>query len=167
MTNRKSTKRALLGSIMAMVLCLALLVGATFAWFTDTASTGVNKIQAGKLDVALEMKDAAGQWVSAEGKTLDFVKAAAGERLGDLIQARDRRGQPERRRLKPAGAAPRSAAQAVAEDTGVPVIAIAGLSDLLAFVGESADLLDQRERLQAYRGRYGCRTFNHDAPTGG
>ena len=72
MTNRKSTKRALLGSIMAMVLCLAMLVGATFAWFTDTASTGVNKIQAGKLDVALEMKDAAGQWVSAEGKTLTF-----------------------------------------------------------------------------------------------
>ena len=81
MTNRKSTKRALLGSIMAMVLCLAMLVGATFAWFTDTASTGVNKIQAGNLDVALEMKDAAGQWVSAEGKTLDFVKAAAGEQV--------------------------------------------------------------------------------------
>ena len=81
MTNRKSTKRALLGSIMAMVLCLAMLVGATFAWFTDTASTGVNKIQAGNLDVALEMKDASGKWVSAEGKTLDFVKAAAGEQV--------------------------------------------------------------------------------------
>ena len=81
MTNHKSTKRALLGSIMAMVLCLAMLVGATFAWFTDTASTGVNKIQAGKLDVALEMKDAAGQWVSAEGKTLNWVKAAAGEQV--------------------------------------------------------------------------------------
>ena len=75
MTNRKSTKRALLGSVMAMVLCLAMLVGATFAWFTDTASTGVNKIQAGKLDVALEMKEG-DNWVSAEGKTLDFVKAA-------------------------------------------------------------------------------------------
>ena len=81
MTNRKSTKRALLGSVMAMVLCMAMLVGATFAWFTDTASTGVNKIQAGKLDVALEMKDAAGQWVSAEGKTLNWVKAAAGEQV--------------------------------------------------------------------------------------
>ena len=54
MTNRKSTKRALLGSVVAMVLCMAMLVGATFAWFTDTASTGVNKIQAGNLDVALE-----------------------------------------------------------------------------------------------------------------
>ena len=81
MTNRKSTKRALLGSVVAMVLCLAMLVGATFAWFTDTASTGVNKIQAGNLDVALEMKDAAGKWVPAEGKTLDFVKAAAGEQV--------------------------------------------------------------------------------------
>ncbi len=49
------------------------------AWFTDTASTGVNEIQAGKLDVALEMKDAAGKWVSAEGETLDFVKAAGAE----------------------------------------------------------------------------------------
>jgi len=76
MTNRKSTKRALLGSVMAMVLCLAMLVGATLAWFTDTASTGVNKIQAGKLDVVLEMQNADGKWVSAEGKTLDFVKAA-------------------------------------------------------------------------------------------
>ena len=81
MTNRKSTKRALLGSIMAMVLCLAMLVGATFAWFTDTASTNVNKIQAGNLDVALEMQNADGKWVSAEGKTLDFVKAAAGEQV--------------------------------------------------------------------------------------
>ena len=76
MTNRKSTKRALLGSVVAMVLCLAMLVGATFAWFTDTASTNVNKIQAGNLDVVLEMQNADGKWVSAEGKTLDFVKAA-------------------------------------------------------------------------------------------
>ena len=56
MTNRKSTKRALLGSVMAMVLCLAMLVGATFAWFTDTASTGVNKIQAGNLDIEIRMR---------------------------------------------------------------------------------------------------------------
>ena len=60
MTNRKSTKRALLGSVMAMVLCLAMLVGATFAWFTDTASTGVNKIQAGNLDIEIKL-DKSGQ----------------------------------------------------------------------------------------------------------
>ena len=73
MTNRKSTKRALLGSVMAMVLCLAMLIGATFAWFTDTASTGVNKIQAGNLNIELQMKDNDGKWVNAEGKTLPFL----------------------------------------------------------------------------------------------
>ena len=71
MTNRKSTKRALLGSVMAMVLCLAMLVGATFAWFTDTASTGVNKIQAGNLDI--EIQDETGKaidtlaWATKDG----------------------------------------------------------------------------------------------------
>jgi orotate phosphoribosyltransferase len=60
-----------------------------------------------------------------------------------------------------------SAAQAVTAESGIPVIAVAGLDDLLAFAGESADLLEQRERLLAYRARYGCRTSNHDAPTGG
>ena len=75
MENRKSTKRALLTSALALLMCVTMLVGATFAWFTDTASTGVNKIQAGNLDVALEMKNG-DNWVSAEGKTLEFKKAA-------------------------------------------------------------------------------------------
>ena len=71
MTSSKSTKRALVSSALAIIMCVAMLIGATFAWFTDTASTGVNKIQAGNLDVALEMKDG-DNWVSAEGKTLTF-----------------------------------------------------------------------------------------------
>ena len=54
---------------------------------------------------------------------------------------------------------PRSAAQAVAAEHGIPVIAIAGLSDLLAFVGESATLATEGDRLLAYRARYGCRTI--------
>jgi len=51
---------------------------------------------------------------------------------------------------------PRSAAQAVAADHGLPVIAIATLTDLLAFAGESATLAAEREHLLAYRARYGC-----------
>lgn len=78
MTNSKSTKRALVSSALAVFLCVAMLIGTTFAWFTDTASTSVNKIQAGTLDVALEMYEN-GEWVSAEGKTLNFVKAAGHE----------------------------------------------------------------------------------------
>jgi len=50
----------------------------------------------------------------------------------------------------------RSAAQALAADTGVAVVAVAGLDDLLAFAGENAELVAQRERLLAYRARYGC-----------
>ena len=72
MTSSKSTKRALISSILAIVVCVSMLIGTTFAWFTDTASTAVNKIQAGTLDVALEMKDDSGNWVTAEGKTLQF-----------------------------------------------------------------------------------------------
>jgi orotate phosphoribosyltransferase len=52
----------------------------------------------------------------------------------------------------------RSAAQAVAQTHGIPVVAIAGLSDLLAFAGESATLAAQRDRLLAYRERHGSRT---------
>ena len=84
MSNTKLTKHALIVSIMAMLLCVAMLVGTTFAWFTDTASTAVNKIQAGNLDVALEMKDARGNWVNAEGETLSWKKASgapAGEQV--------------------------------------------------------------------------------------
>ena len=54
MTKAKNTKRALLASLLSMMLCMAMLVGSTFAWFTDEVKTGVNKIVAGNLDVGLE-----------------------------------------------------------------------------------------------------------------
>ena len=51
MNESTKTKKALRGSLFALFLCIVLLIGTTFAWFTDTASTGVNKIQAGNLKV--------------------------------------------------------------------------------------------------------------------
>ena len=75
MNNKKTTKRALLSYVMAMLICITMLIGTTFAWFTDTASTAVNKIQSGKLDVALEMSTDGTNWESAEGKTLTFKTA--------------------------------------------------------------------------------------------
>ena len=59
MTSSKSTKRALLTSVLALLMCVTMLVGATFAWFTDTASTGVNKIQAGNLKMEVTYKNTA------------------------------------------------------------------------------------------------------------
>ena len=51
---KTNSKKALLSSAFALVLSVAMLIGTTFAWFTDTASTGVNKIQAGNLDIKVE-----------------------------------------------------------------------------------------------------------------
>ena len=58
MNNKRATKRALLTSVTALVMCVVMLVGTTFAWFTDTASTGVNKIQAGNLKMEVTYKNA-------------------------------------------------------------------------------------------------------------
>ena len=57
MTSSKSTKRALLTSVLALLMCVTMLIGTTFAWFTDTASTGVNKIQAGNLKMEVSYKN--------------------------------------------------------------------------------------------------------------
>ena len=53
MTNTKSTKRALLASVMAMLLCFTMLLGTTFAWFTDSVTSGNNIIKSGTLDVEM------------------------------------------------------------------------------------------------------------------
>lgn len=53
---KKHTKRALFTSALVLLLCLSMLVGTTFAWFTDNVSTGRNTIQSGNLDVVLEYK---------------------------------------------------------------------------------------------------------------
>ena len=71
MNNKKATKRALLTSVMALVMCVVMLAGTTFAWFTDTASTGVNKIQAGNLKV-----DIIGADSDSHIEKLNFTKAA-------------------------------------------------------------------------------------------
>ncbi len=76
MKKKNVTKGALLASILAMVLCVTMLVGTTFAWFTDTASAKVNKIQSGNLDVALEYATA---W-DGEGNPTAWADATTLER---------------------------------------------------------------------------------------
>ena len=84
MNESTKTKKALRGSLFALFLCIVLLIGTTFAWFTDTASTGVNKIQSGNLDVGLQMQVNDDKWVSAEGETLTF-KAKDGRAAEDIL----------------------------------------------------------------------------------
>ena len=73
MNTKKATKRALLTSVTALVMCVVMLVGTTFAWFTDTASTGVNKIVAGNLKV--DIVDADNTNTSLDKGTLKFIQA--------------------------------------------------------------------------------------------
>ena len=69
----KATKRALVSSIVSIVLCVTMLIGTTFAWFTDTASTAVNKIQSGTLKV--DIVDAADGETSLKNKELSFMRS--------------------------------------------------------------------------------------------
>lgn len=52
-TRKTQLKKALWGSVTSLILCMMMLVGTTFAWFTSTASTGVNTVQAGQLEVQM------------------------------------------------------------------------------------------------------------------
>ena len=87
MNESTKTKKALRGSLFALFLCIVLLIGTTFAWFTDTASTGVNKIQSGNLDVKLLYStDDGATWHDAEGQTLKFLQKQAN---GILVENAD------------------------------------------------------------------------------
>ncbi len=86
---------------------------------------------------------------TAVREALGLIRAAGGIPAGGAI-ALDRQEV-----LDEAATDRRSAAAQVAAGEGVPVVAIASLADLLAFTGESATLSAERERLLAYRARYG------------
>ncbi len=79
MTSSKSTKRALISSTLALLMCVAMLIGTTFAWFTDTASTAVNKIQAGNLDVQLEYSKDLTKWKKVTDTTKVFEDSTVWE----------------------------------------------------------------------------------------
>ena len=76
----KSKKSALLLSFTSLLICFAMLAGSTFAWFTDTATTGVNKIVAGNLKV-----DIIGETGDAHLDTLNFTKAGATEAEAQIL----------------------------------------------------------------------------------
>ncbi len=74
MTNSKTTKRTLLGSIISIVLCFAMLLGTTFAWFTDNAATGSNVIKSGNLDVDVQYTLNGTEWFALDNADDLFQK---------------------------------------------------------------------------------------------
>ena len=74
MTKRKSVKRALLSSVMSIILCFTMLLGTTFAWFTDSAVSGSNVIKSGNLDVEVEYTLDGETWNDLDGAADLFQK---------------------------------------------------------------------------------------------
>lgn len=83
MTNARTTKKALLMSMLSLLLCFTMLLSTTFAWFTDTVTSANNIITAGNLDVELKyakIKDGAiTGWDTVQGKDNIFDKNALWE----------------------------------------------------------------------------------------
>lgn len=68
-----NTKRALLFSLLTLLLCLSMMVGSTYAWFTDTHTSAGNVIKSGKLEFAFEKWDGT-NWVDATtGPIFDYA----------------------------------------------------------------------------------------------
>ena len=65
-----STKKSLKASVLSLMLCIAMLIGTTFAWFTDSITNTGNKIEAGNLDIAVE------KWDKAQNNYVDIGKKA-------------------------------------------------------------------------------------------
>ena len=81
MAKTRSTKRALLLSALSLLMCVSMLIGSTFAWFTDEVTSSGNQIVSGKLDV--DLIDANG--VSLENETLQFVDKDGKEILTQIL----------------------------------------------------------------------------------
>ena len=77
MTKTKSTKRALLMSALSLLMCISMLIGSTFAWFTDSVTSANNVIQSGTLDVVLEYKtNWSDDWAPVDENTKIFKDGA-------------------------------------------------------------------------------------------
>ncbi len=60
MKNKNATKRSLGAALLCLLLCVAMLIGTTYAWFTDSATTGINTIQSGTLKIKMSYSDRLG-----------------------------------------------------------------------------------------------------------
>ena len=87
MTSSKNTKRALLASVLSVALCCAMLIGSTFAWFTDSVTNTGNRIQAGNLEIDLLMDKAGnGTYTSiADGEGDIFNEAQIAQNSNETL----------------------------------------------------------------------------------
>ncbi len=74
MTKKNTTKSALLMSALSLMLCFTMLLGTTFAWFTDSAASGSNVIKSGNLDIEVQYTLDGKEWKELDGADDLFQK---------------------------------------------------------------------------------------------
>ena len=74
MFNKKGTKRSLLMSALALLLCVSMLIGSTFAWFTDSVVSANNIIKSGTLEVSMMWADGKEEPASANWQDASTTK---------------------------------------------------------------------------------------------
>lgn len=79
MTKTRSTKRALVLSALAILMCVSMLVGSTFAWFTDSVTSARNQIVSGNLDIELEYST----WDADTNTWSDYAEVNANTKIFD------------------------------------------------------------------------------------
>ena len=109
MTN-KTTKRALLSSVLALFLCFTMLIGTTYAWFTDEVTSAGNIIQTGRLKVGFqhtagtEVPVTTDKWETVNGALFEYENWEPGYAVakhlkvtneGTLVESRRFKNEPE------------------------------------------------------------------------
>ena len=81
---KKTKRNVIISASSTIAVCLGLIAGGTYAWFTDKADVSVNKVVSGTLDVTMKMRNNPDEeWVDAEGQTLHFLRAGDDRKLVD------------------------------------------------------------------------------------
>ena len=72
MSSNNKKKKMIFSSLFVILICILTLVGVSYAWFTDTASTGVETITTGNLDVEVLYSRDMETWQEATEETQLF-----------------------------------------------------------------------------------------------
>jgi len=75
MKEKRVTKKAILASLLSVAVCTSMLIGTSYAWFTDSAVSSGNVIKSGKLDIEFQVYDEEAQdYVNVNGPIFTYDK---------------------------------------------------------------------------------------------
>lgn len=86
-TKQKALRRSLWASALAILLCIAMLLGTTFAWFTDTVSSANNTIKSGTLDIVAQVASVSSS--AAKTYTIEDVNGGVAFGFGEPTDIKD------------------------------------------------------------------------------